>query len=242
MSRRRNRPGRGPSAERLEGRDLPSAITSLMAAAPRNGHGLSDGARNVQQGVAARQDLPPNPLLFPSGEPTPRQRARQTFVARFEGTFAVGPPRFTGETQQLFLRGAGGSNQFLHGDTQLRIITPADPTRPLGGVMVMFDRNINSNSTLGLHVSADRSSLDAAGRPLRLKIDQIDPNISGGAYVEGAAQGTIEIRYLPNRRRSPRAFSQGNAIITVRAQVYSIRTAFVLRNADIDPGGPSAGP
>src|SRR4051794_31102548 len=98
----RNRPGVWPTVQRLEGRELLSAIMNLLGNASRTGHGAID-ARGT---VAARQDLPPNPLLFPSGTPTPQQQARQTFVARFQGTFSVGPGRFSSEAQQLFIRGA----------------------------------------------------------------------------------------------------------------------------------------
>src|SRR4051794_17418057 len=112
--RRRNRQDARPSVQRLEARELPSAIMSLLASPSRAGHGAVAGDGAGQGGVAAEQALPPNPLLFPSGVPSPRQSARQAFVAHFVGPFSVGPGQFSSQAQELYIRGAGGSNQFLH--------------------------------------------------------------------------------------------------------------------------------
>src|SRR5262249_10452858 len=155
--------------------------------------------------------------------PTARQLALEKFVAKFQGTFNVGPGRYSSEAQQTFVRGAGGSNQFLHGDTQLRIITPVDPSIPFGGAITMLDRNLNSNSVLGLDLTGDRvTGVDQAGRPTHLVITQLDPNVSAGRYVEGLASGTVDIRYLPTSTQNRGLVSQGTAIVTVKARVYSI--------------------
>ena len=64
----------------------------------------------------------------------------------------------------------------------------------------------------------------------------LDTNISSGTYVEGFAVGTIKIHYIPSGKRTPGVLSQGKAIVTIHAQIYSANTSFILRNAHINPG------
>lgn len=218
--------------EGLEARDLLSALIAVMASQAAT-HGTATGGTSGE---------PTNLLINPTGTPTSHQQARQHFGAKFSGAYTVGPGRFSSEAQQLYFRGVGGSNQFLHGDTQLRLITPIDPTLPITGEITMFDRNLNSNSSLGLDLVADPSTgVDRFGRPTHLTVYQLDPNISAGVYVEGRASGTVDITYLTSDRRNHRGVGQGRAIVTVRALVYSLGTSFILTNADINPGGLSQG-
>ncbi len=64
----------------------------------------------------------------------------------------------------------------------------------------------------------------------------IDPNISSGTYVEGYSQGIIKIRYIPGGRHTiPGAISQGTAIVTIHAQIYTANASFILRNASLNP-------
>lgn len=108
--------------------------------------------------------------------------------------------------------------------------------------MSLFDRNINTNSSLGFELTANPATdLDSAGRPVRLTITQLDSNVSGGVYAGAIAEGTVEIRYKPSAPRSRKVFSQGTALVTIRAQIYTAGTGSILRNTDIDPGGPSQG-
>ena len=60
-------------------------------------------------------------------------------------------------------------------------------------------------------------------------------NISSGAYVEAYSVGNISIKYIPNGKHTPGVFSQGKAIVTIHAQIYSANASFILRNANIDP-------
>ena len=130
----------------------------------------------------------------------------------------------------------GGSNQFLHGDIQIRIVTPTDSTIPADGSLSAFDKNINSNSVLGLSVQADPTSNDRAGRPTRLTIYALDANVSAGLYVEGQASGTIDVRYYPRKGTSPGLTSSGTATIKINASIYSTHTAFLLTNAKLYSG------
>ena len=121
-------------------------------------------------------------------------------------------------------------------DIQIRLVTPTDPSLPIGGVSSIFDRNINSNTALGLRPlgTADRT-LTAADGPTDFPTVTIDANISAGAYVEGYGQGAINIRYIPSGRHTPGVISQGTAIVTIHAQIYSANASFLLRNVDLNP-------
>jgi hypothetical protein len=63
----------------------------------------------------------------------------------------------------------------------------------------------------------------------------LDANISAGTYVQGYAQGVMNIRYIPNGKRAPGVLDQGTAIVTIHAQIYTANASFILRNASIDP-------
>jgi hypothetical protein len=122
-----------------------------------------------------------------------------------------------------------------HADIQLRIITPLDPTAQLAGVAASFDRNLNSNTVLGIDVSAPPQNVDGAGRPNFFTQMSIDVNESSGVYDQAFSQGTIKIRYFPNSKHTPGVISQGTAIVVIHAQIYTIGTDFLLTNTDINP-------
>ncbi len=174
-----------------------------------------------------------NYLLDPSGKPSAHQMRKLPFNASFTGPFTVGKGRYATEANQIYIRGIGTSNQFLHGDVQLRLITPTDPSIPPAGGLTTFDKNINSNSTLGLLLQADPTSIDRAGRPTRLNIYSLDPNVSSGSYVEGQATGTVAIHYSPKSNNKPGLLSSGMATIKIKAEVYTIGTTFILTNAPL---------
>jgi hypothetical protein len=123
----------------------------------------------------------------------------------------------------------------LHSDIQMLLVTPKDPSSPIGGVSAIFDRNLNSNTVLGFDLSAPQQNVDRGGRPNFFPTVSIDVNISAGTYVESYAVGTINIKYIPNGKHTPGVFSQGRAIVTIHAQIYTNNVAFILRNATIDP-------
>ena len=125
----------------------------------------------------------------------------------------------------------------LHSDIQLLMInpTPRNASARIGGVTSIFDRNINGNSALGLDLSAPVQNVDRGGRPDYFSSVTLDSNISSGIYVEGYSVGTLSIRYIPSAKHTPGVLSQGKAIVTIHAQIYSAGTSFILRNANIDP-------
>jgi len=126
-----------------------------------------------------------NFFTTPAGQPTAQQARKLPFRAPFSGPFTMGKGRYSTEADQISIRGVGGSNHFLHGDIQIRIVTPNDSAIPAAGSLPTRDKNINSNSVSGLSVQADPTSNDRAGRPTRFKIYPFDDNVSSGLYVDG---------------------------------------------------------
>lgn len=223
-----------PIVDGCEARVAPSGILAVMAN-PQRGHGQypissTSVALPTNQGPQGV-----NLALMPTGTPTARELARERFVATFIGTYTTGPGNFSSEAMRTHFKGAGGSNTILHGDVQLLIVTPKDPATPLGGTLTIYDRNINSNSALGLDLTAPQTNVDAAGRPNRLSVS-LDANTSAGLYAEGFATGTTTITYLPGARRVAPGVTQGKAIVRIVAQVYTAGVSFILANANIDPG------
>jgi hypothetical protein len=247
-----------PFLEEIERRELLSAITDVMAAnriAP--GASRSESADLVgsqatlsSQSIAASANQGPllnsnnpnfNPInnmaLAPTGTLSKRQQKKERFVAQFEGTYTVGAGRTSDEQIQTFITAAGTANSILHADIQLLLVTPKDPSLPIGGVSAIFDRNLNSNTALGLDVSAPQSPqyVNRLGLPSLLPTVSLDANLSSGTYDEGYAVGSINIRYMPSGKHTPGVISQGKAIVTIHAQIYTANVGFILRNANIDP-------
>ncbi|SIN74658.1 hypothetical protein SAMN05444166_0604 [Singulisphaera sp. GP187] len=249
---------RRPYLEEIERRELLSLLSVLMIDNQRRAfqpyvlhQDLRAGTHRVGAGttqfppftpskssiaVPANQGASPtNQAVFQTGNLTPHEQKRQRFVARFEGPYIIGPGRTDTEAIQTFIRGVGSANTILHGDIQLSIITPKDPNAPLGAVAAIFDRNLNSNTVLGFDADGAHQNVDSAGRPNHLDHVTIDANESSGVYDEAFSQGTITIRYKPNGQRGRRVIDQGTAVVTIRAQIYTTGTDFILRNADINP-------
>jgi hypothetical protein len=226
--------------EPFEPRALLSAITDIMAgnslAAARQARG---GFVPSTTSIAVDQNQGPPPVgtnlaISPTGTLTRRQQRIERFVAEFSGPYTIGAGRTSTEALQTFITGRGSANTIIHGDLQLLIITPKDPNAPLGGNSVIFDRNLNSNTVLGLDLSAPQQNVDRAGRPNHFSVI-LDVNQSSGVYDSGFAQGVMNIKYFPSGKRTPGVISQGTAVVTIQAQIYSTRTDFILRNANLDP-------
>jgi hypothetical protein len=100
---------------------------------------------------------------------------------------------------------------------------------------VIFDRNLNSNTVLGLDLATPRTNVDSQGRPNQITGVTLDVNASAGVYDEAFAQGVIDIHYYPTSKKIPGAAQQGTAIVKVYAQIYAPNVDFILRNSDINP-------
>ncbi len=241
-----------PDLEHFERRELLTAITDIMSA---NSLAASRGARAARQAAFTAASQPPaaagsnqsiaipknqgpqgiNLALAPTGTLTKREQRRERFVARYVGTYKVGPGRFSSEANQTFITATGSANTMLHSDIQMLLVTPTDPTIQISGVSTIFDRNINNNTVLGLDLAAPHQNADNAGRPNDITGVTVDVNISAGAYTEGFSQGVINIQYIPSGKHTPGAISQGKAIVTIHAQIYSANASLILRNANINP-------
>jgi hypothetical protein len=243
-----------PFLEEFERRELLSAITDLIAAssiaAGRKAQSAATAAISSQSIAAASNQGPlikgaPNPFvnpinnqaLAPTGTLTRRQQRKERFVAQYVGTYTVGAGITSDQRIQTFITGVGSANTMLHSDIQLLLVTPIDTSFPIGGVSAIFDRNLNTNTVLGLDVSAPQTSQDVnrLGLPSLIPTVSVDVNSSSGTYDEAYSVGTINIRYIPNGKHTRGVLSQGKAIVTIHAQIYAPNVDFILRNANIDP-------
>ena len=105
-------------------------------------------------------------------------------MAQFAGTYTVGAGRTSDEAIQTFITAAGTANTMLHADIQLLLVTPKDPSLPIGGVSAIFDRNLNTNTVLGFDESAPQSS--PVHQPARAAL----------ASAHGEPRRQSELRYV----------------------------------------------
>jgi hypothetical protein len=241
-----------PSLEEIECRELLSAITDVMAAnSIAAGHkaesaitsGLSSQsiAISANQGPLLNSGNPNNPInnqaLAPTGTLTRRQQKKERFVAQYVGTYTVGAGQTSDQRIQTFITAAGTANTMLHSDIQLLLVSPKNTSSPIGGVSAIFDRNLNTNTVLGMDESAPQTSqyINRLGLPTLIPTVSIDVNLSSGTYDEAYAVGTMNIKYIPSGNHTRGVISQGTAIVTIHAQIYTANVGFILRNANIDP-------
>jgi hypothetical protein len=243
-----------PLLEEFERRELLSAITDLIAAnSLAAGRKAQSAAANAfsSQSIAAASNQGPllkgaanpsfNPInnqaLAPTGTLTKRQQRKERFTAHYVGTYTVGAGQTSDQRIQTFITGVGSATTMLHSDIQLLLVTPNDTSKPIGGVSAIFDRNLNSNTVLGLDLSAPQSSqyINGLGLPSLIPTVSVDVNSSSGTYDEAYSVGTISIHYIPNGKHTRGVLSQGKAIVTIHAQIYAPNVDFILRNSNIDP-------
>jgi hypothetical protein len=243
-----------PYMEEIERRELLSAITDVMAADSlvegRHALNTAEGALVSQnsgaQSIAVPQNQGPvlnpdgsinNQALAPTGTLTKRALKLERFTAQFAGPYTVGAGLTNDEKIRTFITGVGSANTILHGDIQLLLVTPNDPSLPIGGVSAIFDRNLNTNTVLGMDESAPQSSVyvNRLGLPSFIPKLSIDVNLSSGTYDEAYAVGNMKIRYFPSAKRTPGVLSQGQAVVTIHARIYTANVGFILRNATLDP-------
>ena len=253
MGRRISRDLR-PYLEEVERRELLSAITDVMAGNSINAAALSSRAAALasssSQSIAAAANQGPlinsnnpnfNPInnmaLAPTGTLSKRQQRKERFAARYVGTYTVGAGVTSDELNRTFIAAVGSASTMLHSDIQLLMVTPKDPSLPIGGTSAIFDRNLNTNTVLGFDESTPQLPpyINGLGLPSLLNKVSIDVNLSAGTYDEAYAAGTINIHYIPSGKHTPGVLSQGKAIVTIHAQIYAPNVGFILRNASIDP-------
>jgi hypothetical protein len=243
-----------PYMEEIERRELLSAITDMMAvnSLVEGRHALDAAAKALAsptggaQSIAVPQNQGPllnadgtinNQAIAPTGTLTKRALKLERFTAQFAGPYTVGAGISSDEKIRTFITGVGSANTILHGDIQLLLVTPNDPSLPIGGISAIFDRNLNTNTVLGMDEAAPQSSpyVNGLGLPSFIPKVSIDVNLSSGTYDEAFAVGTMKIRYFPSAKHTPGVLSQGQAVVTIHARIYTANVGFILRNATLDP-------
>jgi hypothetical protein len=246
-----------PSLEEIERRALLSAITDVMAGNSLSAEALRARAAALaaspdsssafsSQSIAVPANQGPllnadgtinNQALAPTGTLSHRELRREQFVARYVGTYTVGAARTSDESIQTFITAAGTANTMLHSDIQLLLVSPKNASLPIGGVSAIFDRNLNTNTVLGLDEAAPQTPqfINRLGLPSFLPKVSLDVNLSAGTYDEAYAVGTMSIHYTPSGKHTTGVISQGKAVVTIHAQIYAANVGFILRNANIDP-------
>jgi hypothetical protein len=252
-TRRRLRPG----LERLETRDLPS--TTPLPTGPASPEPTPAAATDVQPlatASAAGQTPFPNPAVIANSlnllygpnsasprTPTPAEIKRQTFVARWVGTYTVGLPRFSdrSETIHAYSR-TGGSSEFLKGKLQLVLFPPANPdatpnpgdpfANQVTGTAALFAQNyLQTGGLLVLDLSgppAPGSSPATLPTHLTWTYDSFS---SAGPFVAPALDfnqgtGVVDIQYVPDPHPLPGTLGSGRLIATFQgvinfAQIFS---------------------
>jgi hypothetical protein len=209
-----------PTLDRLESRDL----QTVMGA-----RGPSLDVLSLAQSLAAQISVPAPtgpvaPILPGPGDPLPVELARTRFHAAFSGPFLIGPPHYTGETAVYMFRGLGTSTSFLHGDYQLAIVIPKDPTATITGGAFLQDKNLTGGVEIGLDINFDRATLDRKGRPTQGTF-VTDPNIYSGTNYFDQGTGTVRIRYATN----------GTAAVFFDGHIYTNGITNILRNQSLRP-------
>jgi hypothetical protein len=160
--------------------------------------------------------------------PTPREQVLEKFFALYQGVYQASPARFTDQKQQFFFAGAGLSSSFKHGDFQMAVYTPVDPTQPVTGQVFMMVKNYpNTGNSLGLDLTADASSLDALGRPTRMTWT-VNGN-SGGSFSGATGSGTLDIKYFPSNGHAHGQFGTAKVGLIFQGTVTSNRVTNSLR-------------
>jgi hypothetical protein len=239
-----------PFLEEIERRELMSAITDVMAGNSLSaGHQVETAIKTAfsTQSIAVPSNQGPfinpvtmqveNQALVPTGTLTTREQRKERFTAQFSGTYTVGGGVTSDQRIQTFITAAGSANTMRHGDIQMLLVTPTDPSEPIGGVSAIFDRNLNTNTVLGLDESAPQSSpyINRLGLPTFIPTVSLDVNLTSGTYDEGFAVGNMRIHYSPSGKHTRGVLSQGKVTVTIHAQIYTANVGFILRNANIDP-------
>jgi hypothetical protein len=231
-----------PSVEQIESGELLSTIIAANIA------GMNRRLHWSPQAVlgAPHYNTPPQQfgseienLVFlpdPNGVPTPREQRRETFTALFtDGSYGIGPGRFSNEASHTYMRALGTSNQMLHCNMQFAFVQSKDLTKPAAGELSILDKNAASGNQLGFFVVADPNFVDRRGRPTRFIIYEKDVNQAAAFYDQGYTVGTVDLRYSPQERNRQGIVESGRFKMLVRAQVYNLGNTGLLTNSYSNP-------
>ena len=227
-----------PSVEQIESRELLSAVLAAnIAAANRQLHHVPPATIGVPPFSSPPQQFGDNieNLMFspdPNGVPTRREQRRETFWALFtNGSYGIGPGRFSNEASHTYMRALGTSNQMLHNFMQFAFVQSKDLTNPATGQISIQDKNVATGNQLAFFAVADPGSVDRKGRPTRFLLYAKDLNQASAFYDQGSGVGTMDIHYFPQKRNLQGTFESGRFNMVLRAQVYNLGTTAFLTSS-----------
>jgi hypothetical protein len=247
-----------PECEGLEARDLLSTLpVSTASPSPSSASSAAMVRKLTSAGVPAF----PNPeviansinLLYgPNSQtprtPTPAEVNRQTFTAKYIGTYTVGLPRFNDRSMTIHVYSkTGGSNQFLKGKLQLVIFPPANPNaqpnpgnpyaNQVTGIAAVFTQNYLQTGGMAV---LDLNGLPAPGAgPFTLPTHlnwTYDSFSSSGPYtgpVLDFNQGTgiVDIQYIPDRHPQPGTMGSGRLIVAFQGVINTNQITSAIAKA-----------
>jgi hypothetical protein len=246
-----------PECEGLEARDLLSTVpVSTASLSP----GSAASAAMVQTTASGRPAFPDpaviansiNLLYGPNSlnprTPTPAEVKRQTFTAKFIGTYTVGPPRFNDRSMTIHAYSKdGGSNQFQMGKMQLVIFPPANPNaqpnpgdpyaNQVTGIAALFTQNYLQTGGLAI---LDLNGLPAPGAgPLTLPTHlswTYDSFSSAGPYTGptldfNQGTGVVDIRYMPDSHPQPGTMGSGRLIVAFQGVINTNQITSAISKA-----------
>jgi hypothetical protein len=206
-----------PELEGLESRELPSTFPDPAVIA---------NSINLLYG--------PNSLT--PRTPTPSEVQRQTFTAKWTGSYTIGPPRFSDRSMTIHAYAkSGGSSQFLKGKLQLTLFPPASPSatpnpgdpyaNQVTGIAALFGQNYLQAGTLAiLDLNAvTMPGIDPRTLPTHLNWTY-DSFSSSGPYTGPALDfnqgaGVLDIQYIPDRHPQPGTMGSGRLIATFQGVI-----------------------
>lgn len=206
-----------PSLERIESRQLPSAIITMLPflsghLPPIHAHaaGTSGGGTTT-----------------PMDQPTPHELRREAFSARYQGTYTIGPGRFTDQAEQIFFVGAGNSSAFRHANMQMDFFIPVNPSGTITGQVSMFVKNYsNTGNLLILDLQGNMQSL-FHGVPTQFTWTV--NGSSAGTFSGSTGQGTGQILYTPGGRLPDRATGAGHFGVVFTGMIDTTGVSSPLR-------------
>lgn len=159
---------------------------------------------------------------------TPHEVVREKLTAVFSGQFIQGPGRTTSQASQIFISGGGTANVFRHGDLQMALFLPKNPSDGVTGSAALIVKNVsNSGNLLGVDIQTTTAQFDQKGRPTLLAWTVNGD--SAGTFGMSTGSGTVQIRYRPMGRTGHRGLATGGADVIFRGQVDTIGVSNVLR-------------
>jgi len=214
-----------PTLEAMETRGLLSVVPLLAEGSMSPSRAALTAAALAAS--SSQQSAPPaalNPATSGSPligtDPTAHELARERFHGYFSGPVSVGGGRFGDQAKILYFQGLGGSSMFLHGDYQMAIVFPADPTQPLFGEAYLQDKSTNSGGEVAFVLQGTApQTYDKRGRPTSMTFSA-DPNINSGIFFSDTASGTLQIHY-----------SKGSATAIFNGLVYTTGLTSPLANS-----------